>query len=43
MFSLVFVVIIHMGSNTGLKVTFTFSVVIIPTPRINFAPLPELY
>ena len=43
MFSLVFVVIIHMRSDTGLKVTFVFSVVIIPTPRIDFAPLPEFY
>ena len=42
-FSLVFAVIIHMRSDAGLKVTFLFSVVIIPTPRIDFAPLPELY
>ena len=32
-----------MRSDTGLKVTFLFSVVIIPTPRIDFAPLPQLY
>ena len=43
MLSLVFVVIIHMCSDTALKVTFVFSVVIIPTPRVDFAPLPELY
>ena len=43
MFSLVLVVIIHMCSDTGLKLTFVFSVVIIPTPRIDFALLPELY
>ena len=43
MFSLVFVVIIHMRSDTGLNVTFVFSVVIIPTPLIDFAQLPELY
>ena len=43
MFSLVFVVIINMRSDTGLKVTFVFSVVIIQTPRIDFNPLPELY
>ena len=42
-FSLVFVVIIHIHSDTGLKVTFVFSVVITPSPRIDFAPLPELY
>ena len=43
MFSLVFVVIMHMRSDTGLKVTFVFSTMIIPTLRIDFAPLPELY
>ena len=43
MFSLVFVVIIHMRSDTGLKVTLVFSTMIIPTLRIDFAPLPELY
>ena len=43
MFSLVFVDIIHMRSDTVLKVTFVFSVVIIPTPRIDFTSLPELY
>ena len=43
MFSLVFVVIIHMRSDAGLKVTFVFSTMIIPTLRIDFAPLPELY
>ena len=32
-----------MRSETGLKVTFVFSVVIIPTPRIDFAPLLEYY
>ena len=32
-----------MRSDTRLKVTFVFSVVIIPTARIDFAPLPELY
>ena len=43
MFSLVFIVIIHMRSDTELKVTFVFSVMIIPTPRIDFAPLLKLY
>ena len=43
MFSLVFVVIIHMRSDTGLKVTFVFSVVIIPTPQIDLALWPESY
>ena len=32
-----------MRSDTGLKVTFVFSTMIIPTLRIDFAPLPELY
>ena len=36
MFSLVFVVIIHMRSDTALNVTFV-------TPLIDFAQLPELY
>ena len=40
MFSLVFVLIIHMRSDTGM---FVFSVVIVPIPRINFGPLPELF
>ena len=43
MFSLVSVVMIYMRSDTGLKVTFVFSVAIIPTPQIDFAPLPESY
>ena len=43
MFSLVFAVIIYTCCDTGLKVKFVFSVVIIPIPRIDFAPLPELY
>ena len=43
MFSLVFVVINYMCSDTGLKVTFAFFLVILPTPRIDFDPTPELY
>ena len=43
MLSLVLVVIIHIHSDKWLKVTFVLSVVIIPTPRVDFAPLPELY
>ena len=42
MFSVVFVVIIHFRSDTGLKVTL-YSVVIISTPWIDFTSLPELY
>ena len=43
MSSLVFVVIIHIHSDTGLKITFVFSSVIIPTPWIDLVLLPELY
>ena len=43
MLSLVFVVIIHIHSDTGLKITFVFSSVIIPTSWIDLVPLPELY
>ena len=43
MFSLVFVVIINIRSDTGLNVTVLFSVVIIPTVQIHFDPLPELH
>ena len=39
--SQVLVVMIHISSNTGLKVIFVLSVVIISNPQIDFAPLPD--
>ena len=43
MLLLIFVTIIHIRSDKNLKVTSVLSAAIIPTPRIDFAPLPELY
>ena len=43
MLSLVSVAKIHIRPNKGLKVTFVLLVVLILTPWINFALLPELY
>ena len=39
--SQVLVVMIHISSDTGLKVIFVLSVVIISNPQIDFAPLPD--
>ena len=43
MLPLVFVVIIHIRSDTGLKVTFVLSVFLIPTRWVDFILLSELY